>query len=52
MVFTSFDIRLGDWFQRKFAWPYEWVMRLLNRELHRVARASPPRPGPGGAGRS
>lgn len=35
MVFTSLDIRIGYWFQRKFALPYEWVMRLLNRELQR-----------------
>lgn len=35
MIFTSLDIRIGYWFQRKFAWPYETVMRLLNRELGR-----------------
>ncbi len=35
MVFTSLDIRVGYWFQRKFALPYEWVMRLLNSELQR-----------------
>ncbi|MDP1776936.1 MAG: SDR family NAD(P)-dependent oxidoreductase, partial [Moraxellaceae bacterium] len=35
MVFTSLDIRIGYWFQRKFALPYEWVMRLLNSELQR-----------------
>ncbi len=39
MVFTSPDIRVGYWFQRKLAWPYELVMRLLNRELHRATRA-------------
>ena len=38
LVFTSPDIRIGHWFQRKFAWPYEWVMRLLNREMHRSMR--------------
>jgi NAD(P)-dependent dehydrogenase (short-subunit alcohol dehydrogenase family) len=40
MVFTSLDIRLGYWSQRKFALPYEWVMRLLNNRLHAVARAN------------
>ena len=30
MVFTSHDIRFGYWFQRKFAPPYEFAMRLLN----------------------
>jgi hypothetical protein len=36
MVFTSFDIRMGYWFQRKFAWPYEWVMRIMNHVLHKT----------------
>lgn len=36
MVFTSPDIRVGYWFQRKFAWPYEVVMRLLNNRLYAV----------------
>jgi NAD(P)-dependent dehydrogenase (short-subunit alcohol dehydrogenase family) len=31
MVFTSPDIRIGYWFQRKFALPYELTMRGLNR---------------------
>jgi len=30
MVFTSADIRLGYWWQRKFALPYELTMRSLN----------------------
>jgi NAD(P)-dependent dehydrogenase (short-subunit alcohol dehydrogenase family) len=38
MVFTSPDVRVGWWFQRKFAWPYEIVMRLLNNRLQAVAR--------------
>lgn len=38
MVFTSPDVRVGWWFQRKFAWPYEIVMRLLNHRLAAVAR--------------
>lgn len=36
MVFTSPDIRVGYWFQRKFAWPYELVMRLLNWQVTRL----------------
>lgn len=40
MVFTSLDIRIGYWFQRKFAWPYELVMRLMNDEFARLARAA------------
>ena len=38
MVFTSLDIRVGYWFQRKWAWPYEQVMKLLNNRLHRLAQ--------------
>lgn len=38
MIFTSPDIRVGYWFQRKFALPYEWVMSLLNQQIHRLAR--------------
>ncbi len=37
MIFTSPDIWIGYWFQRKFAWPYEIVMRVLNDTLHRIA---------------
>ncbi len=33
MVFTSADIAVGYWFQRKFALPYELTMRLLNNRL-------------------
>ncbi|MBZ5709970.1 SDR family oxidoreductase [Nannocystis pusilla] len=36
MVFTSLDIRVGHWFQQKFALPYEWLMRRLNDRLHRL----------------
>lgn len=39
MIFTSTDIRIGYWFQRKFAWPYEIVMRLLNNTLHATKQA-------------
>ena len=37
MVFTSADIRIGYWFQRKFAPPYEIVMRVLNDRLTAIA---------------
>jgi NAD(P)-dependent dehydrogenase (short-subunit alcohol dehydrogenase family) len=37
LVFTSRDIQLGHWVQRKFAPPYEWAMRLLNDRLVRIA---------------
>lgn len=42
MVFTSADIRIGYWFQRKFAYPYELVMRLLNRRISALARSVTP----------
>jgi NAD(P)-dependent dehydrogenase (short-subunit alcohol dehydrogenase family) len=38
MVFTSSDVRIGYWFQRKFALPYELVMRYLNDRLHALTR--------------
>ena len=38
MVFTSADIQIGYWFQRKFAWPYELVMRLINHYFHLLVR--------------
>ncbi len=37
MVFTSLDIRVGHWFQRKFSLPYELVMRLLSRQVRLLA---------------
>lgn len=40
MVFTSADIRIGYWVQRKFAPPYELAMRLLNNRLSRAAERS------------
>jgi short-subunit dehydrogenase len=40
MVFTSRDIQVGYWFQRKFAWPYERAMRLLNDRMVAVAARS------------
>lgn len=38
MVFTSADIRVGYWFQRKFALPYEFVMQQLNNHMQRMAK--------------
>ncbi|HSS32789.1 MAG TPA: SDR family oxidoreductase [Solirubrobacterales bacterium] len=40
MVFTSADIRVGYWVQRKFAPPYEFAMRLMNDRLSRAAERS------------
>jgi NAD(P)-dependent dehydrogenase (short-subunit alcohol dehydrogenase family) len=37
MVYTSADIRIGHWFQRKLALPYEIAMRVLNDRLTAVA---------------
>ncbi|MBF6330655.1 SDR family oxidoreductase [Nocardia transvalensis] len=30
LVHTSFEVRFGYWWARKFAWPYEFVMRRAN----------------------
>ncbi|MCH8543769.1 MAG: SDR family oxidoreductase [Alcanivorax sp.] len=38
MIFTSLDIRIGYWWQRKFALPYEWAMRLLNAYVTRATK--------------
>src|SRR5690349_9036888 len=40
MVYTSFDIRMGHWFQRKFALPYELVMHAMNFGFQRFASGS------------
>jgi NAD(P)-dependent dehydrogenase (short-subunit alcohol dehydrogenase family) len=37
MVFTSNDIRVGFWIQRKWAYPYELAMRALGSMAARVA---------------
>lgn len=36
-VYTSSDVAIGHWIQRKLAWPYELLMRRLNREFERAA---------------
>ncbi|MGV9671296.1 SDR family oxidoreductase [Gordonia sp. NPDC003504] len=40
LVYTSFDIRFGYWWARKFALPYEIVMRIANDRFARLARIS------------
>jgi NAD(P)-dependent dehydrogenase (short-subunit alcohol dehydrogenase family) len=35
-VYTSRDIQLGFWVQRKFAWPYEVTMRIANTQFDRI----------------
>ena len=37
MVFTSLEVQVGYWFQRKFALPYDLVMRFLNSQLSALA---------------
>jgi NAD(P)-dependent dehydrogenase (short-subunit alcohol dehydrogenase family) len=37
LVFTSRDIQVLHWFQRKFAWPYEMVMRQANERMVAIA---------------
>jgi hypothetical protein len=39
MVFTSSDVRVGYWFQRKLSFAYELAMRRLNTQLHRLKPA-------------
>ncbi|MFI5781281.1 SDR family oxidoreductase [Nocardia sp. NPDC051570] len=39
LVHTATDIRIGYWFARKFAWPYEMVMRYANRQLNKLLPA-------------
>lgn len=40
MVYTSFDTRFGFWWARKFALPYEVVMRIANNRFDQLARIS------------
>jgi short-subunit dehydrogenase len=37
MVFSSRDIQVGYWVQRKFAPPYELAMRVANQQLTKAA---------------
>lgn len=41
MVYTSADILVIHWVQRKFSPPYELVMRALNNRVHRLLPATP-----------
>lgn len=36
LVHTSPDIRMGYWFARKWAWPYEMVARIANRQFSKL----------------
>lgn len=40
MVYTSFDTRFGYWWARKFALPYEIVMRIANNRFDQLSRIS------------
>lgn len=40
MVYTSFDTRFGYWWARKFALPYEVIMRIANNRFDQLARVS------------
>ena len=40
LVYTSFDTRFGYWWARKFALPYEVVMRIANNRFARLAQIS------------
>ena len=40
MVYTSFDTRFGYWWARKFALPYEIVMRIANNQFDHLARVA------------
>jgi NAD(P)-dependent dehydrogenase (short-subunit alcohol dehydrogenase family) len=41
LVFTSPDIMLGHWFQKRFEWPYTLVMRVMNDQFQRMAVRAP-----------
>jgi NAD(P)-dependent dehydrogenase (short-subunit alcohol dehydrogenase family) len=40
LVYTSFDIRFGYWWARKFALPYEVLMRVANNRFDKLAKIS------------
>ncbi|WP_081511873.1 SDR family oxidoreductase [Nocardia donostiensis] len=39
LVYTSFDIRFGYWWKRKFAFPYEFLMRQANVQFSRLQKS-------------
>ncbi|NMO01796.1 SDR family oxidoreductase [Gordonia sp. TBRC 11910] len=41
LVYTSFDIRFGYWWARKFALPYEIAMRIANDRFNKLAQIAP-----------
>ncbi|MEU7631477.1 SDR family oxidoreductase [Nocardia sp. NPDC049220] len=40
LVYTSFDIRFGYWWARKFAFPYEFAMRRTSARFSRLLASS------------
>jgi NAD(P)-dependent dehydrogenase (short-subunit alcohol dehydrogenase family) len=40
LVYTSFDVRFGYWWARKFALPYEVAMRIANNRFDHLSRLS------------
>ncbi|GEE03832.1 short chain dehydrogenase [Gordonia spumicola] len=40
LVYTSFDVRFGYWWARKFAFPYEVAMRIANNRFDHLSRLS------------
>ncbi|GAA5043327.1 SDR family oxidoreductase [Nocardia callitridis] len=36
LIYTSFDIRFGYWWKRKFAFPYEFVIRRASAQFSRL----------------
>ncbi|MBO0852698.1 MAG: SDR family oxidoreductase [Nocardia sp.] len=38
LIYTSFDVRFGYWWARKFAWPYEFAMRRANNRFNSFLR--------------
>lgn len=38
LIHTSFDVRFGYWWARKFAWPYEFAMRRANDGFNAIYR--------------
>ncbi|MEU4315359.1 SDR family oxidoreductase [Nocardia sp. NPDC024068] len=39
LVYSSFDIRFGYWWKRKFAFPYELLMRQANQQFSTLKRS-------------
>ncbi len=41
LIFTSADIRWGYWLYRKFAWPCDVAMRVLNNMVYKLRETAP-----------